>query len=94
MITVNDQHTKRLFDLWGYVGPEIRKLLDSTIIRSNMRELRRIRICANTIPKFHKKLKRKHSDLFDTLLESEFADCHFAGKSGGCFLRVKHSELL
>ena len=28
MITVNDHHTKRLFDPWEYVGPKRRKLLE------------------------------------------------------------------
>ena len=66
--------------------------LDSTIIRSNMRKLGRIRIFANTIRKFLKKLKRKHPDLFNTLLKPEFADRYLAKESGGCFSRVKPSE--
>ncbi len=66
--------------------------LDSTHILSNMRKLGRIRIFANTIRKFLKKLKRKCPDLFDTLLESEFADRYLARESEGCFSRVKPSE--
>ena len=66
--------------------------LDSTIIRSNMRKLGRIRIFANTIRKFLKKLKRKHPNLFSTLFKSEFADRYLAKESGGCFSRVKPSE--
>ena len=66
--------------------------LDSTIIRSNMRKLGRIRIFAKTIQKFLKKLKRKHPNLFNTLLKSEFADRYLAKESGGCFSRVKPSE--
>ena len=66
--------------------------LDSTLIQSNMRKLGRIRIFANTIRKFLKKLKRKRPDLFDTLLESEFIDRYLPRESGGCFSRVKPSE--
>ena len=66
--------------------------LDSTLIRSNMRKLGRIRIFANTIRKFLRKLKRKCPDLFNTLLESEFADRYLARESEGCFSRVKPSE--
>jgi hypothetical protein len=66
--------------------------LDSTLIRSNMRKLGRIRIFATTIRKFLKKLKRTHPDLFDTLLEPEFCDRYLATESGGCFSRVKPSE--
>jgi len=66
--------------------------LDSTIIRSNMRKLGRIRIFATTIRKFLRKLKRKHPDLADTLLDPEFADRYLAKESDGCFSRVKPSE--
>ena len=66
--------------------------LDSTLIRSNMRKLGRIRIFANTIRKFLKKLRRTHPGLFDTLLESEFSDRYLAKGSEGCFSRVKPSE--
>jgi len=66
--------------------------LDSTLIRSNMRKLGRIRIFGNTIRKFLKKLKRNHPELFDTLLESEFTDRYLAKESGGCFSCVKPSE--
>jgi len=66
--------------------------LDSTLIQSNMRKLGRIRIFANTIRKFLKKLKRKRPDLFNTLLESEFVDRYLAEESEGCFSRVKPSE--
>jgi len=30
MITVNDHHTRRLFDHWEYLGPKRRKLLDTS----------------------------------------------------------------
>ena len=30
MITVNDHHTRRLFDPWEYLGPKRRKLLDTS----------------------------------------------------------------
>jgi hypothetical protein len=66
--------------------------LDSTHILSNMRKLGRIRIFANTIRKFLKKLKRKHPDLFATLIETDFADRYLAKESEGCFSRVKPSE--
>ena len=66
--------------------------LDSTLIQSNMRKLGRIRIFATTIRKFLKKLKRKHLDLFDTLLGSEFCDRYLGKESEGCFSRVKPSE--
>ena len=66
--------------------------LDSTLIQSNMRKLGRIRIFANTIRKFLKKLKRKRPDLFNTLLESEFVDRYLSRESEGCFSRVKPSE--
>ena len=66
--------------------------LDSTHIHSNMRKLGRIRIFANTILKFLKKLKRKHPDLFATLIETGFADRYLAKESDGCFSRVKPSE--
>jgi len=66
--------------------------LDSTHILSNMRKLGRIRIFANTIRKFLKKLKRTHPDLFNNLLESEFTDSYLPKKSDGCFSQVKPSE--
>ncbi len=66
--------------------------LDSTLIQSNMRKLGRIRIFANTIRKFLKKLRRTHRDLFDTLLESWFSDRYLAKESEGCFSQVKPSE--
>ncbi len=66
--------------------------LDSTIIQSNMRKLGRIRIFANTIRKFLKKLKRKRPDLFNALLESEFVDRYLSRESEGCFSLVKPSE--
>ena len=66
--------------------------LDATIIRSNMRKLGRIRIFATTICKFLRKLKCKHPDLLDTLLDPEFADRYLAKESDGCFSRVKPSE--
>jgi hypothetical protein len=66
--------------------------LDSTLIQSNMRKLGRIRIFVTTIRKFLKKLKRKHPELFETLLEPEFCDRYLGKESGGCFSRVKPSE--
>ena len=66
--------------------------LDSTLIRSNIRKLGRIRIFAATIRKFLKKLKRKHPDLFDTLVGSEFCDRYLGKESEGCFSQIKPSE--
>ena len=66
--------------------------LDSTLIQSNMRKLGRIRIFTTTIRKFLKKLKRKHPDLFDTLVGFEFCDRYLSKESEGCFSRVKPSE--
>ena len=66
--------------------------IDSTLIQSNMRKLGRIRIFANTIRKFLKKLRRTHQDLFDTLIESEFSDRYLTRESEGCFSKVKPSE--
>ena len=66
--------------------------LDSTLIQSNMRKLGRIRIFANTIRKFLKKLKRKYPDLFDTLIGAEFSERYLAKESEGCFSQVKPSE--
>ena len=85
-----DTLTDTLIDVFGVDTSKQR--LDSTIIRSNMRKLGRIRIFATTIRKFLKKLKRKHPGLFDTLLKSELADRYLAGESEGCFSRVKPSE--
>jgi len=66
--------------------------LDSTHIQSNMRKLGRIRIFATTIRKFLKKLKRKHPDVFDTLVKPGFCDRYLGKESEGCFSRVKPSE--
>ena len=82
--------TETLIDAFGVDTSKQR--LDSTIIRSNMRKLGRIRIFANTIRKFLKKLNRKHPGLFNTVLKPEFADRYLAKESGGCFSRVKPSE--
>ena len=66
--------------------------LDSTLIRSNMRKLGRIRIFATTIRKFLKKLKRTHPDVFASLIDAHVADRYLAEGSAGCFSRVKPSE--
>ena len=82
----------QFISLEDYVAKSMKDRQDSTIIRSNMRKLGRIKIFANTIRKFLRKLKRKHSGLFDTLLKSELADRYLAKQSDGCFSRVKPSE--
>ncbi len=65
--------------------------IDSTHIRSNMRNLGRISLFAVTIKKFLNTLNRKYSDLFDSLIDSEFASRYLEKKSGGCFSKVKPS---
>lgn len=66
--------------------------LDSTLIRSNMRKLGRIRIFAATIRKFLKKLKRTHPGVFARLVDAQVTDRYLAEGSDGCFSRVKPSE--
>ena len=66
--------------------------IDSTHIRSNMRNLGRISLFAVTIKKFLNTLKRKYSELFDSLIDSEFASRYLEKESGGCFSKVKPSE--
>lgn len=65
--------------------------LDSTIIRSNMRKLGRIRICSTTIKKFLKKLKRTHNELF-TSLKTDFINRYLAKRADSTFSLVKPSE--
>lgn len=65
---------------------------DSTHIRSNMRNLGRISLFAVTIKKFLNTLKRKYSDLFESLIDSEFASRYLEKESGGCFSKVKPSD--
>ena len=69
-----------------------KQCIDSTHIRSNMRNLGRISLFAVTIGKFPNTLKRKHSDLFDSLIDSEFASRYLEKESGGCFSKVKPSD--
>ena len=66
--------------------------IDSTHIRSNMRNLGRISIFAFTIKKFLKKLKRKYSELFDSVIDTEFSARYLSEESYGCFSKVKPSE--
>jgi len=66
--------------------------IDSTHIRSNMRNLGRISLFAVTIKKFLNTLKRKYSDLFESLIDSEFASRYLEKESGGCFSKVKPSD--
>ena len=66
--------------------------IDSTHIRSNMRNLSRISLFTVTIKKFLKTLKRTNSELFDSLIDSEFALRYIEKESGGCFSKVKPSE--
>lgn len=66
--------------------------LDSTIIRSNMRKYGRILICAATIRKFLKKLRRTHKKLYDSLITAEFIERYMAKDAENIFSRVKPSE--
>lgn len=66
--------------------------LDSTIIRSNMRKLGRIRICAATIQKFLKKLRRTHHELFDSPVTTGVVDRYLAKNADTLFSQVKPSE--
>ena len=66
--------------------------IDSTHIRSNMRNLSRISLFAVTIKKFLNMLKRKYSDLFESLIDSEFASRYLEKESVGCFSKVKPSD--
>jgi len=66
--------------------------LDSTLIRSNMRKLGRIRICAATVRKFLKKLKRTYPELFEVHLTDEIIDRYLAKDADNVFSRVKPSE--
>ena len=88
--TLTETLTETLIDAFDVDTSKQR--LDSTLIRSNMRKLGRIRIFANTIRKFLKKLKRTHPDLFNNLLETEFCDRYIAKESERCFSQVKPSE--
>jgi len=66
--------------------------LDSSVFRSNMRKLGRIRICARTIEKFLKKLKRTHKDLFAAHITAEITDRYLVKNANSHFSRVKPSE--
>ena len=68
-----------------------RQRLDSTHIRSNMRNLGRIGIFAATIKKFLKNLKRQHLDIFDAEIPPQMA-LRYLKKKDGCFSQVKPSE--
>ena len=82
--------TDKLLKEFG-VDPS-KQRLDSTLIRSNMRKLGRIRIFVTTIRKFLKKLKRTHPEVFASLIDTHISDRYLAEGSAGCFSRVKPSE--
>ena len=65
--------------------------LDSVHIRSNMRRLGRIGIFSQSIHTFLINLKRRHSEIFETI-EKELADRYLTGKAMSCFSLVKPSE--
>jgi hypothetical protein len=65
--------------------------LDSVHIRSNMRRLGRIGIFSQSIHTFLINLKRRHSEIFETL-EKELVDRYLTEKAMSCFSLVKPSE--
>ena len=65
--------------------------LDSVHIRSNMRRLGRIGIFSQSIHTFLINLKRRHSDIFETI-EKELVDRYLTEKALSCFSLVKPSE--
>ncbi len=65
--------------------------LDSVHIRSNMRRLGRIGIFSQSIHTFLINLKRRHSDIFETI-EKELVDRYLTEKAMSCFSLVKPSE--
>jgi hypothetical protein len=82
--------TDKLLKEFGVDTPKQR--LDSTLIRSNMRKLGRIRIFATTIRKFLKKLKRTYPEVFASLIDAQVTERYLAEGPAGCFSRVKPSE--
>jgi hypothetical protein len=65
--------------------------LDSVHIRSNMRRLGRIGIFSKSIHTFLLNLKRRHSEIFETI-EKELVDRYLTEKAMSCFSLVKPSE--
>jgi len=65
--------------------------LDSVHIRSNMRRLGRIGIFSKSIHTFLINLKRRHSEIFETI-EKELVDRYWTEKAMSCFSLVKPSE--
>ena len=65
--------------------------LDSVHIRSNMRRLGRIGIFSQSIHSFLINLKRRHSEIFQTI-EKELVDRYLTEKAMSCFSLVKPSE--
>ena len=65
--------------------------LDSVHIRSNMRRLGRIGLFSQSIHTFLINLKRRHSEIFETI-EKELVDRYLTEKAMSCFSLVKPSE--
>jgi len=65
--------------------------LDSVHIRSNMRRMGRIGIFSQSIHAFLINLKRRHSEIFETI-EKELVDRYLTEKAMSCFSLVKPSE--
>ena len=57
-----------------------------------MKSYRSISLCAQTIEKVLKALKRKQHELFETHLTAEIADRYLTKNGDGCFPQVKPSE--
>jgi hypothetical protein len=68
-----------------------RQRLDSVHIRSNMRRLGRIGIFSQSIHTFLINLKRRHSEIFETI-EKELVERYLTEKAMSCFSLVKPSE--
>jgi len=72
------------------VDPDFQRQ-DSVHIKSNMRKLSRMNICANAIRRFLKNFKRHHKDSFSQI-DKELVDKYLPKKAFQCFARVKPSE--
>jgi len=83
--------TDRLLEAFGVDCKKQR--LDSTHIRSNMRELRRAEIFAAGIEVFLRNLKRQHRECFEKQVEARLLDRYVNRETCGCFSSVKPSEM-
>jgi len=81
--------TKKLADVFKVDVDKQR--IDSVHIKSNMRRLGRISICATTINKFLRNLKRQHNDAF-LEVSADLIEKYMPKKGIGCFSMVKPSD--